>query len=72
MSKLYATPLAIQLEADVVGMAYDEAIKLADAAKLRLRITKMDKKARIVTRDYRLDRINVEVEDGIITHAYLG
>lgn len=51
---------------------YDEAIKLADAAKLRLRITKIDKKARIVTRDYRLDRINVEIDKGIIVHAYLG
>ena len=50
---------------NVIGKTIFEAEQLHDCFDFR--IVAVDGKSRIITMDYRLDRVNVEVEDGKIT-----
>ena len=58
-----------QIRATLVGLAFVDAEKVATDAGWRLRRTEIDGKAAIVTCDYRTDRINVSVVDGIVTEV---
>jgi len=51
---------------------YKEAQEICKEAKFTLRVVKEDGNYKIVTRDYRLDRINLELENNIITKVYIG
>jgi len=54
------------------GKTYKEAQEICKEAKFTLRVVKEDGNYKIVTRDYRLDRINLELENNIITKVYIG
>jgi hypothetical protein len=56
----------------VIGKTVDEAKALCESANMRLRITRTDGVAHIVTMDYRTDRVNVHVENGKVTKATIG
>jgi hypothetical protein len=63
----------------LVGKTEEEAKELIEATKddglgegLRWRDVRRDGQAYVCTRDYRLDRVNLETEKGIVTRAYLG
>lgn len=71
-SNIYGTDGAKIAVVLVIGKTFEEAIKIADTHKVRHRIAKLDGKPRILTRDYRLDRINLTIVDGIIVDAKIG
>lgn len=53
--------------ASLVGKPVAEAQSLAEAAGYRLRVTVVDGEPNIVTMDFRMDRINVAVDNGVVT-----
>lgn len=54
------------------GLTEAEAKAKIEAAGLVARITRKDGELYIVTRDYRLDRINLEIVKEKVTKAYTG
>jgi hypothetical protein len=56
----------------VVGKTVEEAEALCKSAGMRLRVTRTDGVAHIVTRDYRTDRVNVHLEQGKVVNATIG
>lgn len=42
-------------------------IEGGDLTNYKIRVVRSDGQYRVVTRDYRRDRVNVEIENGIIT-----
>lgn len=56
----------------LIGMAEDEAMQAVSVAGLGVRIAMRDGKARVLTRDYRSDRVNLTVTDGVVTEAHIG
>jgi hypothetical protein len=52
---------------ELIGKTVEEA--KAEHPAMRIRVMKLDGKGQIGTADYRTDRINVAVEDGIITEV---
>ena len=57
---------------NVVGKEYQDAMNLCKENKLSLRIRCRDGNVYVGTRDYRLDRVNVTLENNIVKEAYLG
>lgn len=55
-----------------VGMAIDDAIAAADAEGTTWRIAVQDGEHFALTMDYRPDRVNFEVEAGVVTGVWLG
>lgn len=66
--------LAAQLAGEIIGKTEQEAIKIIDnkGGQVTYRIVKRDGESFPVTMDYRMDRINLEIENGIITSATVG
>lgn len=54
----------------VVGLPLSEAIKLIQANGGSYRLTKVNGESMIVTMDFRPQRANLEVEDGIVVCQY--
>lgn len=48
----------------LVGLSFEDAQDLVLANNLKFRVVKQDGRAAICTRDYNLDRVNVELENG--------
>ena len=60
---------------EVIGMSEAEAIETIagiSSEALTSRIVRRDDENFIVTMDYRLDRINLEIDNGIVTQASIG
>lgn len=53
-------------------LIYDEAVKYASLYGCTIRITKEDRTPCVVTRDVKPNRINIELEDGLVVKAYIG
>ncbi len=51
---------------DYLGLRMSAALKLAANRGDRLRAVSIDGNAQICTRDYRLDRVNVSMREGVI------
>ena len=62
--------MAIALE--IVGLSIDNAIEILNAANAISRISKINGKALVLTRDYKLDRYNLEIEDGMVIAVSFG
>lgn len=56
----------------VIGESLIKAREIAGWAGYRLRVTSEDGNVFIGTMDYRLDRINVTIKEGIVVSAKLG
>lgn len=56
----------------VVGMTTEEAQAAVEDAGYAYREVEIDGQPQAVTLDYRLDRVNVSVEDGVVTDATVG
>ena len=56
---------------DVVGMEKQAAIDIISSTDGTYRIVKEDGKERVVTDDLRDDRVSMEIENGIVTKAYI-
>ena len=60
---------------EVIGMSEAEAIETIagiSSEALTSRIVRRDEESFMITMDYRLDRINLEIDDGIVTTTYVG
>lgn len=60
------------IEQEVIGMEKQAAIDLIKARGLKSRIRSEDGKSFIGTCDYRLDRINLHIQDGKVIKASKG
>jgi hypothetical protein len=56
----------------VVGMTADEAQAATEAAGYTYRVVEIDGEPQAVTLDYRIDRVNVALEDDVVTSASVG
>lgn len=59
----------------VIGMSEAEAIETIagiSSEALTSRIIRRDEESFMITMDYRLDRINLQIDDGIVTTTYIG
>ena len=56
----------------LIGKTEELATKLANSSGYALRVTREDKERFIVTMDHRFDRINVELDNGLVTIANIG
>jgi hypothetical protein len=63
---------AEEFAAVAAGMTESEAQAGADAAGLTLRVVSRDGEPLPATMDYRLDRVNVALVDGVVTEASVG
>lgn len=57
---------------ELIGMTVSHGTKLAHRHKYSVRILREDDKHIHSTMDYCEDRVNIEVDKDIITHAYKG
>ena len=57
---------------ELIGMAEAEAIECVDEAGLIWRVYEQDGEMFALTMDYRVERVNVKIENGIVTDAYSG
>lgn len=56
----------------VVGLAEAEAIKAVEEAGFHAQVTEREGNYFVITRDYRTDRINLKVKDGLVFAAKIG
>ncbi len=56
----------------VQGMPLDEATSYAQGVGFELRVVEIDGESLMVTEDYRTDRVNVVIENDIVTSAEIG
>lgn len=66
--------MTLALTEEVIGLTEEEAIELIEnkSGQIVYRIVKRDGESFPVTMDYRLDRINLEITQGVVTYAYVG
>ncbi len=68
----YLNLMREQLLEIAIGSLLSEINDYAKEAGFRVRQTKINGIAQLCTRDYRLDRINVETRNNIVVKAYVG
>lgn len=56
----------------LIGLSKEEGINLCSDNNYKLRIVREDSKNYIITMDLRFDRINLEIDNGIITKCNIG
>ena len=61
------TVLVVDVLRSVSGMPMEDAKRLIAESGFSPRVTRIDKGYFMCTRDYRADRINLEVDGGIVT-----
>lgn len=54
------------------GLTREQAETAAEAAGYTVRVVREDDESFVMTMDYRTDRINIELDDGRVTRAYVG
>ena len=55
-----------QIKEQVIGMTEEEGIKLISENDINYRIVMRNSKPYIITDDFRMDRLNLEIENNII------
>jgi hypothetical protein len=55
-----------------IGKSEKEARKIASNNSQTIRLTRVDEERYMVTMDFRMDRVNIELDNGIVTSANLG
>lgn len=56
----------------LLGMTEDEAVKALEIENLEARIVRRDDEYFVGIMDYRLDRVNLEIEDGVVVKVVAG
>jgi len=73
--QLEPSQTALAVADEVIGMSESEAIatiKGISSEQLTARVVRRDDENFAVTMDYRLNRINLEVDNGIVTKTFIG
>ena len=58
--------------ADALGLTEEESVKLLEEKGFVVRVVERDGEPYAITFDYRTNRINLVIVDGIVTEAYIG
>ena len=69
------SPTAIAVSQEVIGMTEEEAIQTIEgisSEQLTARVVRRDDENFAVTMDYRINRINMEIDNGIVTKTFIG
>lgn len=56
----------------LIGKSEEDAKKLCSENDFHYRVVREDSKHYMVTCDYRLDRVNIEIDNGIVTKFDIG
>ena len=73
--QLEPSQTAIAVADEVIGMSESEAIATIEgisSEQLTARVVRRDDENYAITMDYRLNRINLEVDNGIVTKTFIG
>jgi hypothetical protein len=65
----------IAVSQEVIGMTEEEAIQTIESVsseEVTYRVTRRDDENYAMTMDYRINRINLEIDDGIVTKTSIG
>lgn len=65
----------IAVSQEVIGMTEEEAIQTIEGVsseEVTYRVTRRDDENYAMTMDYRINRINLEIDDGIVTKTSIG
>lgn len=60
------------MEKLLIGLSEEDAIKMCSDSEYQYRIVRRDSENFIITMDLRSDRINLEIDDGVVTKCDLG
>jgi hypothetical protein len=60
------------MAATLVGLSESEAVDTAKANGWESRVVSRDGEALAVTMDYRMDRVNLTIVDGVVTKSAVG
>jgi hypothetical protein len=66
---------AVAVAAEVIGMPEEQAIQTIEgisSEQLTARVVRRDGESYAITEDYSLSRINLEIDNGIVTKTYIG
>jgi len=66
---------ALAVAAEVIGMTEEDAIQTIEgisSEQLTARVVRRDDESYAVTQDYSLSRINLEIDNGIVTKTSIG
>ena len=70
-----ASSTALAVAAEVIGMTEEDAIQTIEgisSEQLTARVVRRDDSNYAVTEDYSLSRINLEIDDGLVTKTSIG
>jgi PBP1b-binding outer membrane lipoprotein LpoB len=69
------SPTVTALSQEVIGMTEEEAIQTIEGVsgeEVTYRVTRRDDENYAMTMDYRINRINLEIDNGIVTKTSIG
>jgi hypothetical protein len=69
------SPTVIAVSQEVIGMTEDQAIQTIEgisSEQLAYRVVRRDDEFYPMTMDYRINRINLEIDDGLVTKTSIG
>ncbi len=69
------SPTVIAVSQEVIGMAEEQAIQTIEgisSEQLAYRVVRRDDEFYPMTMDYRINRINLEIDDGLVTKTSIG
>ena len=69
------SPTVIAVSQEVIGMTEEEAIQTIEgisSEQLTARVVRRDDENFAVTMDYRINRINLEIDNGLVTKTFIG
>ena len=73
--ELVASETAKQLCKEVIGLSEQQAVETIESIsseKLTARITRRDDESYAVTEDYSVSRLNLEIDNGLVTKCTIG
>ena len=73
--QLEPSETAQAIAAEVIGMSEEDAIQTIEgisSEQLTSRVVRRDDENYAVTMDYRINRINLEIDNGLVTKTYIG
>ena len=69
------SPTVIAVSQEVIGMTEEEAIQTIEGVsseEVIYRVTRRDDESYPMTMDYRINRINLEIDNGLVTKTSIG
>lgn len=65
-------PMSDDVAASLIGLSEERAVEVAKEQGFEVRVTERDGESFPVTADYRMDRVNVSIAEGVVVQASVG